>query len=477
MSFLYKLLLLSCIPLILYACKPSDKIIDNWMRAGSDTTNYTMGIDPNTSHQGSQTMSIKSREVITDEASFATLMNKKPAKEYSGKRIRLSGYLKTKNVDGWVGFFMRVDGDGKKVLAFDNMQDRPVKGSSAWKKYEIVLNVPQNASNIAYGTILSQNGEVWFDHITIEVVDTNIPVTKENPYTDTLKISKLITQNYLDSTKNLTTGNPQLNAPYLSLYYDLQRTDSIEWAYGEINVPKNEAPVNTYYCILGGNYFYSGIQVNSGTERRIIFSVWDAKGGNNDKNLVADSARATLLYACKDLYTDRFGGEGSGVHTHLIFDWKEGTTYKFLLNAQPDFKEKSTTYTFFVQTDNKWKMLAKIKTPYFSSYIKYLYSFLENFGRNDGMNRRSASYQNIWVNQVNGCWNEITRPSFHLPFGDNNRLKKDYGCGLSTANGFMLSSGGGFTDTYIPENSFIQRPATGIIPVLQMPDLNYLPTQ
>ncbi len=36
---------------------------------------------------------------------------------------------------------MRVD-KGPKMLAFDNMQDRPIKGASNWQRYAVVLEVP-----------------------------------------------------------------------------------------------------------------------------------------------------------------------------------------------------------------------------------------------------------------------------------------------------------------------------------------------
>jgi hypothetical protein len=57
------------------------------------------------------------------------------------------------------------------------MSDRPIKGSTGWTKYEIVLDVPNNASLIAYGALLSGTGQIWFDNITFEIVGDNIPIT------------------------------------------------------------------------------------------------------------------------------------------------------------------------------------------------------------------------------------------------------------------------------------------------------------
>ena len=62
------------------------------------------------------------------------------------------------------------------------MSDRPVTGTTDWKKYEIVLDVPVNASKLAYGAVLAGTGQIWFDNINFEMVDSTIATTgrKEN---------------------------------------------------------------------------------------------------------------------------------------------------------------------------------------------------------------------------------------------------------------------------------------------------------
>ena len=90
----------------------------------------------------------------------------------------MSGFLKSKDVAEYAGFWMRVDAAGtKNPLSFDNMSDRPIFGTNEWKKYEVVLDVPENASIIAYGIIVSGKGQIWFDNISFEIVDTTVPVT------------------------------------------------------------------------------------------------------------------------------------------------------------------------------------------------------------------------------------------------------------------------------------------------------------
>ena len=82
---------------------------------------------------------------------------------------------------------MRIDGDKGEQLGFDNMQTRPIKGTTDWKQYEIILDVPANGKVINYGVLLGSNGEVWFDNLKLEVVDKNIPVTSAKPEISLLK--------------------------------------------------------------------------------------------------------------------------------------------------------------------------------------------------------------------------------------------------------------------------------------------------
>ena len=57
------------------------------------------------------------------------------------------------------------------------LQNRPIKGTTDWKKYEIVLDIPSDSKSINYGVLLSGDGKVWFDDFRLEEVDDNVPVT------------------------------------------------------------------------------------------------------------------------------------------------------------------------------------------------------------------------------------------------------------------------------------------------------------
>lgn len=147
-----------------------------WFKAGSDPDKYEMGVEPGGGQNGRNSATIKSdaRKIH----GFGTLMQTCLPDKYLGKKVRMSGYMRSEDVDKWAGFWFRVDGaDSKGSLAFDNMYDRAIKGTTGWKKYEIVLDVPANATRLAYGALLDGTGQIWFENIQFEIVEATLNST------------------------------------------------------------------------------------------------------------------------------------------------------------------------------------------------------------------------------------------------------------------------------------------------------------
>jgi erythromycin esterase-like protein len=111
---------------------------------------------------------------------FGIATAKFPVKEAAGKRIRLSGYIKTEGVtNGYAGLWWRVDG-ASGVLSLDNMQDRGATGTTDWKRYEIELPVTADAKSIYFGALFPGNGKAWFDGLAIEV--DGVPYTNREAF-------------------------------------------------------------------------------------------------------------------------------------------------------------------------------------------------------------------------------------------------------------------------------------------------------
>ena len=154
-----------------------DEIPKGWFRAGNRPGDYEMSLDHSVVHSGKASAYLKS--IVSEAPGFGTLMQTFKADTFCGKRIRLSGCVRSKDVTDWAGLWMRVDGSQKEMLAFDNMQNRPVKGTTDWTKYEIVLDVPNQAQEVAFGLLLSGRGQVWMDDLNFEVVGKDVPTTGE----------------------------------------------------------------------------------------------------------------------------------------------------------------------------------------------------------------------------------------------------------------------------------------------------------
>jgi hypothetical protein len=145
-----------------------------WSVAGTHPAEYEMGLDRATRRSGVASASLRGKTPTAD--GFGTLLQEIDAAHHRGRRVRLSGYAKAAGVAGWAGLWMRVDGP-QGVLAFDNMQSRPIKGTADWRRCEVVLDVPSGARAIWFGLLLSGPGQVWFDDLQVEAVDGAVPVT------------------------------------------------------------------------------------------------------------------------------------------------------------------------------------------------------------------------------------------------------------------------------------------------------------
>jgi hypothetical protein len=160
---------------------PSSSLMNvpaGWILTGTNVKDYETGIDNNERMSGTSSGYLKSSSA--KPLGYATLLQEIKADNYRGERIRLSVFAKTKLLSDWAAIWMKVEDQYRRILSFDNMQNRLLVGTSDWKKIEIVLDVPFNSEVITYGATLSGKGQIWFDDIKI------LTVTKETALTDML---------------------------------------------------------------------------------------------------------------------------------------------------------------------------------------------------------------------------------------------------------------------------------------------------
>lgn len=160
-----------------------------WAVAGTAPGDYEMTSEPGDRVPGEKSGVIRAKK---DSRGFGTLMQTVDAESYRGHRVRLSGFLRTKQA-GRGQLWMRVDGAGQRSLGFDNMDDRPLVGDVDWKRCDIVLDIPDNAADIAFGFMLQGNGEIWASDFHLETVGNDVRLTGNaalNPKPVNLDFSK-----------------------------------------------------------------------------------------------------------------------------------------------------------------------------------------------------------------------------------------------------------------------------------------------
>ena len=114
---------------------------------------------------------------VDQPAAFGTLAQAFQGIAYRGKRLRLSGLVQAEGVEQWAGLWMRVDGERGKLLSFDNMGKRPIRGTVEERRYEVVLDVSTESIGINFGILLLGKGEVWLSDVRFEVVGGDIATT------------------------------------------------------------------------------------------------------------------------------------------------------------------------------------------------------------------------------------------------------------------------------------------------------------
>jgi C-terminal processing protease CtpA/Prc len=132
-----------------------------WNNFGSP--NYILALDSINIKSGKYSATIEYKEGNPDFKAWAFTI---PG-NYAGKKITLSGYIKTENVtDGYAGLWMRID----PSIAFDNMNKKGIKGTTDWTKYEISLAMnPEKTKQIVIGGLLVGKGKMWLDNLNVSI--------------------------------------------------------------------------------------------------------------------------------------------------------------------------------------------------------------------------------------------------------------------------------------------------------------------
>ena len=137
----------------------------NWPTGWSGGPPGTILVDGKIVHSGQWSARIERQAGSPD--GFSTLTLAIPM-DFSGNTIGLHGFLRTEEVSDFAGLWMREDGDSGPV-AFDNMQQLQLKGTTGWQEYSITLPLQKEGRQLFLGVLLAGTGKAWVDDLRLLV--------------------------------------------------------------------------------------------------------------------------------------------------------------------------------------------------------------------------------------------------------------------------------------------------------------------
>jgi erythromycin esterase-like protein len=100
---------------------------------------------------------------------YAVAMAKLSQSVVAGKHVSIAGWMRSDGIaNGFAGLWMNVTGP-TGTLAFKNLGDQKIVGTTPWKHYEISLDVPPKGTALYFGATESGTGTAWLDSMQINI--------------------------------------------------------------------------------------------------------------------------------------------------------------------------------------------------------------------------------------------------------------------------------------------------------------------
>jgi hypothetical protein len=121
------------------------------------------------------------RLVRADEKSATVVRTEHALDDLRGKRVRITAMIRSQDVATGAGVIaaayyfdaqrsLRTQTALLPTRLTGTRPDLPVRGTTGWLKYSVLLDVPANSEMLEYGVRLQGAGTVWVDDVTVEVM-------------------------------------------------------------------------------------------------------------------------------------------------------------------------------------------------------------------------------------------------------------------------------------------------------------------
>jgi hypothetical protein len=164
---------------------------------------YTYGLDRSQKHGGGQSAFVSG---LGPGSNFSFSQSIR-ADNYRGKRVRWSGWIRTRDVVGsvddggglWVAIYYPSEGGvGERRVRAETTGFR---GVTEWHQMSVVIDVPSNAVGFIMGVYIWGPGNLWVDDFALEEVGTGVTPTAS----DVIDTPSGVLQSF--ATRGLLPGN------------------------------------------------------------------------------------------------------------------------------------------------------------------------------------------------------------------------------------------------------------------------------
>jgi hypothetical protein len=151
---------------------PGSYLPIGWSAEQSTTGQYQAGVDRDFRYDGDPTLSLRS--LVPHPSGNVEVIQAVTARQYRGRRVKLSAFLRSANGSAQGSILLRA-GPTPAEAAFDHVS---LYGAGAWKKCELVLDIPMLSDRIEFGVRMTGAGTLWAARFSLEHVNRSVPLTQ-----------------------------------------------------------------------------------------------------------------------------------------------------------------------------------------------------------------------------------------------------------------------------------------------------------
>ena len=149
-----------------------------WAVQHAGPTSYTFTLDTTSKRSGERSLRIDN----VGPEPFGSLFQRIDALPWRGKTLRLAGWIRTEGTTGnrygsGAGLNVHAIRGGYSREA-SQMRKNAVHGTTGWTRYEVVLDLSNEAEQIELGLNLFGPGSAWLDDVTLDVVERRASTSK-----------------------------------------------------------------------------------------------------------------------------------------------------------------------------------------------------------------------------------------------------------------------------------------------------------